>query len=118
MPPPSSRFPGIGAACNSVALLIWEHFLHKNKGSKVQPLPYEWEVKKNALSSLQKYAQTFSLPSLTLQARLQSNRQSQAVIPAMEVDSWSAAQGWGPEVIFVVDLTVTRIWKSPNEHMR
>lgn len=76
LPPLDSRFPGIVAACIYVVLFILAPFLNKKKGSKVQLLLSEWEVKKKSFPHYKNILRPFSLLSPMLQATLQSKRQS------------------------------------------
>lgn len=101
-----------------VVLRILKHFLHKKKGSKVQPLLHEQEVeKKNPLLIKKKYSDLFpAFPHSP--SRTSSRRQFQEVTFAMEVYPWNAAQGQVLEETFVVDWVVTGIWISPKQHVR
>lgn len=63
IPPLDSRFPGIVATCSYVVLFILAPFLNKKKGSKVQLLLSEWEVKKKNLFLIIKiYSDPFPCP--------------------------------------------------------
>jgi len=63
LPPLDSRFPGIVAACIYVVLFILAPFLNKKKGSKVQLLLSEWEVKKKSFPHYKNILRPFSLLS-------------------------------------------------------
>lgn len=117
--PLGSRFPGVAAACNSVVLLILEPFLPKKKGNKVQSLPHEREVKKPPpLLIIKIYSDLFpAFPHPPSKTSKQKAVSGSDVCYGNTLAEWSAAQDWIPEETFDVDLIVTRIWKSPNEHV-